>query len=94
MATLKVIENQIFRLEGFRVRFRDRYTSKDVRADLKGVTAYPFKLMAKNRMTVATWKRTRFHRQYQGFQVDVRDADGNDCNGNMFLATVRDTYLD
>ena len=94
MATLKVIENQIFRLEGFRVRFRDRYTLKDVRADLKGVTAYPFKLMAKNRMTVSSWKRTRFHNQYQGFEVDVRDADGNDCNGNTFLSTVRDTYLD
>ena len=94
MATLKAVENQIFRLERFRVRFRDRYTLKDVRGNLKGITAYSFKLMAKNRMTVSGWKRTRFHWHYQGFEVDVLDAGGNDCNGNMFLATVRDTYLD
>ena len=93
MATLRAVQARIFRLEGFNVRFRHRYHSKNARDDMKGIAAYPFKLMAMNKMTVSGWKRGRFQGHYPGFRVDVLDASGNNSNGNMRLSTVRDTYL-
>jgi hypothetical protein len=57
-------------------------------------TEYTYERMAKNDMTVADWKGTRFNPAYPGFDVDVMDGNGNICQGNTKLGTVRDSYSD
>lgn len=93
MHTIKQIERQILRREGFNVQFRDRQTGRNVRDDLEGITAYPYARMAKNSWSVSYWKEQRFSRGYPGFDVAVLRADGHVAHGRTLLSTVRDTYL-
>ena len=66
----------------------------DVADDLGGIPQYTYTRAAKNDITVEAWKITRFRPSYPGFDVAVVDGDGNDCQGNMKLGTVRDTYYE
>ncbi len=50
--------------------------------------------MARNNITVATWKLQRFHPKYPGLDVDVLDGYGNIVTGNTLLSTVRDSYYE
>ena len=94
MPVLRTVQNRIGDVEGFRVRFRDRLTGRDVHDNKKGIPQYLFRRMAKNRWTVARWKRERFARQYAGYDVEVIYQDGETCGGTAHLSTVRDTYLE
>lgn len=94
MATLKSVQQRVFKVEGFKVVVRHRYTGRNARDDMKNITQYHYSRMAKNDYTVSQWKRHRFQVAYPGFMVDVIDATGNVCNGNTKLGNVRDTYLD
>jgi len=93
MASVKSIENRVFRVEGFAIRILYE-TGQDVRSDRRGLKPYPFERQAKNSMNVKSWIDHRFRTTYQGFGVVVVTADGRQAHGNMLLATVRDTYLE
>jgi len=93
MPTLKRVERQIFRCEGFRVHFRDRQTGRNVHGNLEGITSYPYAKMARNRWSVNHWKEQRFNQCYPGFDVAVLRNDRHVAHGRTLLATVRDTYL-
>lgn len=94
MPTVKRVENQIFRREGFRVQFRDRRTGRNIRDGLEGIKSYPYTKMARNRWSVGRWKGERFNRCFPGFDVAVLRNDGQVAHGRTLLATVRDTYLE
>jgi len=93
MPSVKQVEKQIFRREGFKVQFRDRQTGRDVRGDLGGIAPYPYAKMARNRWSVSGWKQRRFGQCYPGFDVTVLRHDRNVAHGRTLLSTVRDTYL-
>ena len=93
MPTVKRVECQVFRREGFRVQFRDRQTGRNVRDNLEGITSYPYGKMARNRWSVNRWKEQRFSQCYPGFDVAVLRNDRHVAHGRTLLATVRDTYL-
>jgi hypothetical protein len=93
MAKVKNVEKRIWDIEGFAVTIR--YNGRDVRSDYTGLPQYPaYERMAKNDMTVAAWKENRFFPAYPGYDVDVLDGDGNACQGNTKLGSVRDSYSD
>ena len=94
MATIKAVERGIERVEGFQVRFT-HLDGKDVRGDLGRIPTYTksFERMARNAMTVAEWKRTRFRPHYPGFMVEVLLKGRRGAHGAMKLGNVRDTYL-
>ena len=93
MATIERVENQIERLEGFRVAFLTELR-RDLRGDRTGIPGYggKFAHKAPGRMTVAGWKQRRFRAVYPGFDVDVLMRNGAPARGNAFLQTVRETY--
>ena len=93
MASVKTVERQIGSLEGFDVAICHR-DGRDVRSDRTGLPGYMFEKAAKGAWTVAQWKESRFFEGYSGWDVDVLDADGRSCNGNMLLGTVRETYYE
>lgn len=93
MPILRNVQQKIYSIEGFRVRFKDRRSGRDVPDHIRNIPQYPYERMARNRWTVSGWKLERFRRTYPGFDVDVLYADGSVCGGNARLATVRDTYL-
>jgi hypothetical protein len=78
-------------LEGFDIRFRHHHGS-DVRSDKTGIPAYPFQFAAEGAITVAAWKEQRFKKVYPEFKVQILDADGNECDGEMLLSNVRKSY--
>ena len=91
--TVKNVERQIRRVEGFEVRFLyPRGT--DVRSDKSEVNPYGYKHAAPDNITVAAWIRKRFKHSYQGFDADVMKANGKPARGNTKLATVRGSYED
>ena len=93
MAKVKNVEKRIWDTEGFAVIIK--YNGRDVRGDFAGMPQYPpYERMAKNDMTVSDWKEKRFYPAYPGYYVDVLDGDGGVCQGNMKLASVRDSYSD
>jgi hypothetical protein len=93
MAKVKNVEKRIWDIEGFAVIIK--YNGRDVRSDYSGLPQYTvYERMAKNDITVAAWKENRFYPSYPGFEVDVLDGDGNVCQGNTKLGTVRDSYSD
>ena len=93
MPTIKQVEKQILRREGFDVQFRHKQTRKDVSGKLAGIPRYPYTKMAQNKRSVADWKQQRFGQCYPGFDVAVLKSDGAVAQGNTLLSTVRDTYL-
>jgi hypothetical protein len=93
MALLKNVEKRIWDIEGFAVTIRHD-DGRDMRGDRTGIPMYDFARMARNSITVSTWKEQRFLPKYPGFDVDVLDGFGNAVPGNTLLATVRNSYTD
>jgi hypothetical protein len=97
MATVKQVEQQIKRLEGFGVRLLDSETGRDVRSDrdLGNIATYQsrYRRMARNGSSVTEWIETRFKPNYPGFDAKVVMANGTRAHGNFHLGTVRDSYL-
>jgi hypothetical protein len=93
MATVVSVENQIARLEGFRIIFLSE-GRRNLRGDKTGIPGFSnrFSHKAPSRMTVEAWKQRRFRHVYPGFNVEVLLADGARARGNTRLSTVRDSY--
>jgi hypothetical protein len=94
MPTVKNVERQIFRREGFRVQFRHKQTGRNVRDGLEGIRSYPYAKMARNKWSVKYWREQRFNQCFPGFNVCVLMYDRSVAHGGTLLATVRDTYLE
>jgi hypothetical protein len=93
MPLVKNVEKRIWDIEQFQVIIRHG-DGRDMRGDRTGIPMHPYDRMAKNSITVATWKDQRFKSVYPGFEVDVLDGVGNVVAGNMLLSTVRDAYAE
>jgi hypothetical protein len=92
MPLLKNVEKRIWDVEQFDVIIRHA-DGRDMRGDKTGLPQYPYERSAKNSITVAEWKETRFFRTYPGFEVDVLDGTGQIVEaGQTRLGTVRDSY--
>ncbi len=87
------VELRISQVEGFLVRMR-HLDGADVRSDRMGMPTWPYERAAKDRWTVADWKRERFFPTYPGFSVEVLDGDQEDVPGQTKLETVRDSYAE
>ena len=92
MSTVANVERKIRRVEGFGVRIL-HLRGADVRGDRTGLPQYSYHRAADGDFTVEQWKSTRFRTSFPGFEVNVVDRRGRPVQGNMKLATVRDTYL-
>jgi hypothetical protein len=93
MARVKNVEKRIWDTEEFAVIIK--FNGRDLRSDYSGMPQYgPYERKAKNDMTVSEWKEHRFYPAFPGYEVDVLDGDGNVCNGNTKLGSVRDSYED
>lgn len=91
MPTLRWVEGQIHRIEGFHVAFRHP-RGRDVRSDMEDVRSYPFERRLADDRTVSEWVDLRFREQYRGFEVDVLRADGSSAHGNTLLRNLRADY--
>jgi hypothetical protein len=94
MPLLRTVQRQIQDIEGFRVKFRDRKTNRDVNDNHRGIPGYPYHKALKGICSVSEWKHLRFKECYPGFAVDVLNAGGSIANGKTRLWNVRDTYLE
>ena len=92
MAKLKNVEKRIFEIEGFEVVVKNT-EGKDVHGNKEGFNQWDGRKQTKNSMTVNGFK-DKIEKKYQGYKVDVLDADGNVQSGNKLLGNVRDTYLE
>jgi hypothetical protein len=93
MATVRSVQNKIWRVEGFRLSFLHA-NGRNVNDNRRGIPAYPFLRQARNSWTVRGWQDNRFLPTYPGFRVAVYDSSGRRVNGNTLLGNLRDTYLD
>ena len=91
MATVRSVERQIKRLEGFAVRFLHP-DGHDVRGDRSHMPGYDNRRMAPNAFRVSQWIERRFRPKYPGFGVEVLKADGTKAHGNTRLSSVRAGY--
>ena len=92
MAKVKSIEKKIWDVEGFDVHILHP-DGHDVRGDIHGLPNYSkYERAAKNEITVADWRETRFKSVYPGFNVEVLDGDGEVVHGGTRLGSVRDSY--
>ena len=91
MSTVRNVERQIRRVEGFNVHVLHP-DGRDVRGDRDHVPPYPYSKAAAGTSTVADWKRNRFTMKYPGFDVEVVDIRGEHMHGATLLRTVRATY--
>jgi hypothetical protein len=92
MASVRPVQYQIRRLDGFRVV--GRYANgRDIRNDRERIGGYNhFVNSVSGALTVADWKRLRFYKPYQGFQCDVLYESGEQASGQTRLATLRASY--
>jgi hypothetical protein len=91
VASIKAIERNIGKLEGFDIRFC-HHSGKDVRSDKTLIPAYPFEFAAEGSMTVTAWKEQRFMPAFPDFKAEILDASGQECDGEMLLSKVRKSY--
>jgi hypothetical protein len=91
VANIKKVETEIRALEGFDVVIRQ---GKDRSARSEKLTSYApqYDRAARNRFTVADWKRARFEPNYPGFDVDVLRADGRPATPKTLLQKLRAEY--
>ena len=95
VTSVKRVEREVRKFEGFDIAMhyagRDR---RNVRDDRKRIPSYrgKYKRKARDRFTVADWKRVRFARHYPGFEVDVLDATGRVADGRVRLSNLRSHY--
>jgi hypothetical protein len=96
VATIKAVQQQIRRIEGFDVHFTYEgpgpHPGKDVRDDRTGIRSYPYERAAADKVTVGAWIETRFRATFPGFAVIVLDAHGDHVNTRTKLASVRAGY--
>jgi len=95
VTTVKRVQREVRKLEGFDIVMR--YAGgerRNVRDDRKRIPSYrgKYERKARERFTVADWKRTRFARHYPGFEVDVLDAKGRVADGRVRLSNLRSRY--
>jgi hypothetical protein len=91
MSKVKRVEKQIWDVEGFAVCFVYA-DGRDVRGDRSDLPVYPFRNAAKDEMTVAEWRETRFKKAFPGFDIAVLDGSNEIVHGGMKLSTVRKSY--
>jgi hypothetical protein len=87
VSTVRAVERQIERVEGFRVAIRHP-DGRDVRGDRARMPTYPMADGA----NVRSWREGRFRLRYPGFEVDVKGRDGRNVHGATLLSTVRSEY--
>jgi hypothetical protein len=92
VATIRSVERQIRRVEGFDVRILYGRERRDVRGDKEGVPGYAFKRAMKHEANVAQWRRQRFSRRYPGYDVAVLHYDRTRAHGATLLGTLRREY--
>lgn len=85
--TLAQLEEQIFVVEGFRVKLAPLQTKT------KSLPGYDFIVMAPQRWHISDWKNVRL----AGYVTLLKSAvvlrgDGSPVAGNLQLGNVRDTY--
>ena len=91
--TVKFVCRKIRYKEGFDVCIRHPNNNKPVRMRKIVPVQYPnFDRIASDTMTVAAWRKNRFHKTFPNFKVDVLDADGKAVGGGAKLGKVRATY--
>lgn len=93
MPLVKNVEKRIWDIEQFAVVIRHA-DGRDMRGDRTGIRMYPYEKMAKNAITVASWRDQRFSPNYPGLAVDVLTGDDQIAAGNTLLSTVRDSYVE
>jgi hypothetical protein len=90
--TVKQLEAQIRRIEGFRVVITHR-DGRDVRGDKKRLRGYPYQNAASGSLTISEWRRLRFERNYpNGLRIEVPDRASSSWrrrHGGTLLDTVR-----
>src|ERR1700738_885649 len=86
VATFNTITQDIRGLEGFKVVIRGNGRYR------RNLPPYDYIRAARNRFTVADWKRARFHSNYPDIEVDVVLPDGRIANGMMRLLSLREEY--
>lgn len=95
MATVKNVQRQIRRREGFEVHFLYEgpgpSSGRDVRDDRTGLPNYPHRRASAD-STVASWIEGRFKRSFPGFEVEVLRSDGSVADHRTLLSTVRQSY--
>jgi len=91
MSTIGNVERKIRRIEHFEARFL-YLDGTDVRSDKRALPPYHYEVAAGGDTTVNAWKNSRFLHVYPGYDVKVLDRWHRVVQGNMKLATVRDTY--
>ena len=91
MPTIKAVEDQIFRVERFKVHILTE-NGRDIRGDRSRISGYTFVRALSDEATVRAWKDGRFKRSYPGFDVVILDGQGRSVGGGKRLATVRATY--
>jgi hypothetical protein len=91
VATVRAVERQIERVEGFRVAIRHP-GGRNVRGDRMHMPTYPFRRAMTDAANVRAWREGRFRLRYPGFEVDVVGSDGRNVHGATRLGTVRAEY--
>lgn len=91
MPLIENVEKKIETVEHFKVAMRHA-AGRNIRGDKGDIPMYHFSRMARNSITIATWKDQRFKTSYPGFDVDVLDRAGKVVAGNTLLSSVRATY--
>lgn len=88
MATSRELEAQISSVERLEVRLVNE-NGRRVRADAEGFADYPYQNAANRNLTVAAWKEARFAQHYDGYEIDVINANGESARGNTLLTNLR-----
>jgi hypothetical protein len=91
MPKVSVIERTIERIEEFQIEFQWPDGS-NVRGDYKLAKNFSYKKKLNDNSTVNEWIKKRFKKDFSGFEVVVKNGDGNKTPGNTILGTVRASY--
>ncbi len=89
MPSLEKLQSEIKEIEGFAVDIH--VDASDASAKLKSYKRR-YERKARERHTVADWKRLRFQDAYPDYDVNVLLSDGRVASDRMMLARVRQSY--
>ena len=92
VATIKTVERDIRKLEGFDVSILHERDLRDVRSDRRGLPRYTYVRAAREGFSIHDWIRVRFSRRYPGFKVKVLGRNGKGTNGRTLLRNLRAQY--
>lgn len=82
------LESQILKVERLNVRIVTG-SGRQVRSDCAGFVDYPFQRAANGTLTVSGWKNSRFFPNYEAYDIQILDEDGNVVHGRTVLANIR-----